>query len=159
MTHITTLTPADIDDLAALRQALWPRHGVAAHRTDIVEALASGKDLALIARDSHGRAVGFAEASIRHDYVNGCDTAPVAFLEGIYVDPDCRRTGLGAIGLLHRFGLARRLVDAVEAWARQQGYRELASDAPIDNSASHAMHDALGFKETQRVVFFRKGLG
>jgi len=148
MTCITTVTPADADELAALRQALWPRHGVARHRADIVEALASGKGVALIARDSHGRAVGFAEASVRHDYVNGCDTAPVAFLEGIYVDPGCRRTGL-----------ARQLVDAVEAWARQQGYRELASDAPIDNSASHAMHNALGFKETQRVVFFRKGLG
>jgi aminoglycoside 6'-N-acetyltransferase I len=34
----------------------------------------------------------------------------------------------------------------------------LASDALLDNGASHAMHRALGFEETERVVFFRKPL-
>jgi aminoglycoside 6'-N-acetyltransferase I len=38
------------------------------------------------------------------------------------------------------------------------GCSELASDARLENSASHAMHRALGFSETQRVVYFRKAL-
>jgi aminoglycoside 6'-N-acetyltransferase I len=29
----------------------------------------------------------------------------------------------------------------------------------LDNTASHAMHGALGFEETERVVYFRKALG
>ena len=148
VTTISVVSAPDVDDLTALRHALWPHGSVAEYRAEVVAALASGKGLALIARDNHDRAVGFAEASIRHDYVNGCDTSPVAFLEGIYVDPRHRRTGL-----------ARRLVEEVEAWARRQGYRELASDATMDNSVSHAMHNALGFAETRRVVFFRKVLG
>ena len=82
---------------------------------------------------------------MRHDYVNGTRTSPVAFLEGIYVEPDHRGTGV-----------ARMLVMGVEAWGRQQGCSELASDTGIDNVVSQQMHEALGFSETQRVVFFRK---
>ena len=78
---------------------------------------------------------------------NGTDTSPVAFLEGIYVEPRLRRKGIGAA-----------LVAAVCAWARRMGCRELASDALLENEGSHAVHRALGFEETERVVFFRKAL-
>ena len=89
--------------------------------------------------------MGFAEAALRHDYVNGCQSSPVAFLEGIYVRPAFRGRGVG-----------RQLVKAIEAWALASGCTEFASDAAIDNTTSHAMHEALGFSETQRVVYFRK---
>ncbi len=91
---------------------------------------------------------GFAEASVRHDYVNGTSSCPVAFLEGIYVAPEFRRAGV-----------ARQLVSAVIGWAESCGFTELASDADISNEESHAMHRALGFEETERVVFFRRNLG
>ncbi|KIT17812.1 Aminoglycoside N(6')-acetyltransferase type 1 [Jannaschia aquimarina] len=89
----------------------------------------------------------FSEATLRRDHVNGCETSPVAFLEGIYVAPDHRREGVGAL-----------LLDAVRAWARERGCTELASDAHIDNIASHAFHRTLGFEETVRVVCFRTKL-
>ncbi|MGH8854579.1 MAG: GNAT family N-acetyltransferase, partial [Telluria sp.] len=54
--------------------------------------------------------------------------------------------------------IAALLVLAAEQWAREQGCTEMASDAMIDNTASHAMHLALGFEETERVVYFRKPL-
>jgi aminoglycoside 6'-N-acetyltransferase I len=72
----------------------------------------------------------------------------VAFLEGIFVTPEARGQGV-----------ARALVGAVEDWAREQGCTEFASDAALENSVSHNMHRALGFAETQRVVFFKKMLG
>jgi aminoglycoside 6'-N-acetyltransferase I len=72
----------------------------------------------------------------------------VAFLEGIYVEPAFRRTGV-----------ARQLVQAVEDWAKLAGCSELASDTDIANVASQQLHNALGFSETQRVVYFRKLLG
>jgi aminoglycoside 6'-N-acetyltransferase I len=71
----------------------------------------------------------------------------VDFLEGIVVDPSVRRQGVAA-----------SLVAAVADWARGQGLSELASDAELHNIVSHAMHAALGFEETQRVVYFRKAL-
>lgn len=100
---------------------------------------------AFVAHD--GKPVGFAEAAVRTDYVNGADSSPVPFLEGLYVVPEARRKGAAA-----------DLVAAVAAWAREMGYRELASDARLENEASHALHRALGFEETERVVFFRKSL-
>lgn len=133
----------------ALRAALWPTGSVAGHAAEI-EAIRTGQTgtvaFLFFAPDT-AEAVGFAEASLRHDYVNGCETSPVGFLEGIHVDPAHRGQGI-----------ARRLAQAAEDWARAKGCAEFASDAALDNTASHAMHAALGFEETERVVCFRKRL-
>lgn len=146
--NIAPATAADAADWTAMRTALWPKGGETAHAADIAELLEdAGETINLIARDAEGKALGFAEAALRRDYVNGCKTSPVAFLEGIFVMPEARGQGV-----------ARALVAAVEAWGREQGCTEFASDAAPDNFASLDMHRALGFEETQRVVFFRKVL-
>jgi aminoglycoside 6'-N-acetyltransferase I len=103
--------------------------------------------IAFLASDPSSEPAGFTEAALRTDYVNGCTTSPVAFLEGLYVVPERRRQGI-----------ARALVGAVETWARERGCEDLASDALIDNVESHDLHRAVGFNETERVVYFRKNL-
>lgn len=40
--------------------------------------------------------------------------------------------------------------------AMRRALAELASDALLENTASHAMHRALGFEEAERVVCFRR---
>ena len=107
----------------------------------------SDRHIAFMALNGEGEPVGFVEASLRFDHVNGCDTSPVAFIEGVYVRPDWRR---GRI--------ARALCEAVESWGAGAGCREMASDALITNTVSHAFHAAVGFEETERVVFFHKAL-
>jgi aminoglycoside 6'-N-acetyltransferase I len=57
-----------------------------------------------------------------------------------------------------RRGIARALVESVTDWALQQGCSELASDSLLDSFAAHAAHRALGFEETERVVYFRRAL-
>lgn len=89
---------------------------------------------------------GFAEVGER-PYVDGCETSPVAYLEGWYVEADWRRRSVGT-----------QLVRAVEAWARARGHRELASDTQLDNLVSQRAHGRLGFAETERLVLFRKAL-
>lgn len=134
---------------ADMRLALWPDASLNDHRTDIAEMLAGGDDLvAFVALDAQGRACAFVEAALRRDYVNGCDTSPVVFIEGLYVHPPARHGGL-----------ARALVDAVAAWGRDKGCTEMASDADIANLSSHAFHHAAGFIETERVVYFRRNIG
>lgn len=131
------------------RMALWPGEEASAHRHDMASYLAAPERYCqFVAYDDGGAAMGFAEASVRSDYVNGTESSPVAFLEGIYVAPAYRRRGV-----------AGHLVAMVERWARDRGFSELASDALLDNDESHAMHGALGFEETERVVYFRKVLG
>jgi aminoglycoside 6'-N-acetyltransferase I len=148
--EIVRLSRADVERWATLRHALWPDAGVSEHASEAAHLFAQSDAYCVLLALRDGNAVGFAEAALRRDYVNGCETSPllpVTFLEGIYVHPTHRGQGV-----------ARQLCDQVAAWARAQGAREYASDALIDNHVSHTMHRALGFTETQRVVFFRKEL-
>lgn len=128
-----------------LREALWPD---SESDTEIQTLLSTPeRNLVLAFDDANGETIGFAEASIRTDYVNGTHSSPVAFLEGLYVQPASRGQGV-----------ARQLVMAVQRWAQERGCTELASDALMENAGSHAMHEALGFVETERVVYFQKKL-
>ena len=137
---------ADAPQWGELRAALWPEESSVVSVEDMQAALA-GDAAAFLACDGSGLAIGFAEATLRRDYVNGTGSSPVGFLEGWYVTPQWRGRGVG-----------RALVAAIEDWTRQQGCSELASDALLDNTASHAAHAACGFEETERVVYFRKRL-
>jgi aminoglycoside 6'-N-acetyltransferase I len=89
---------------------------------------------------------GFIEVSFR-DYAEGCQSSPVAYIEGWYVDENSRRRTLGT-----------RLVQAAEAWARSQGLQEMASDTQIENAVSIQAHKVLGYEEVERIVCFRKAL-
>jgi aminoglycoside 6'-N-acetyltransferase I len=147
-TRIEPCSLQSLEEWAVLRHALWPEAPVQDHRSDAQAMLwEQKKAVAFLVRLPDGTAAGFAEAALRHDYVNGCSTSPVAFLEGIYVEPEHRNRG-------H----ARRLCRAVEDWARRLGCGEFASDVLLENTASQGMHKALGFEETDRVVYYRKPL-
>jgi aminoglycoside 6'-N-acetyltransferase I len=89
---------------------------------------------------------GFIEISER-TYAEGCETSPVAFIEGWYVDGDLRHQGIG-----------RALVKAAEKWARRKGYTEMGSDLLIDNEPSLKAHLALGYREVERLVAMAKRL-
>jgi aminoglycoside 6'-N-acetyltransferase I len=141
-------TLADAPAWGAMRLALWPDEGDVAAPTELAQAIDATRDaVAFLACDADGAAIGFAEATLRRDYVNGTGSSPVGFLEGWYVAPDWRGRGVG-----------RGLVTAVERWSHERGCIELASDALLDNARSHAAHAACGFEETERVVYFRKPL-
>jgi aminoglycoside 6'-N-acetyltransferase I len=131
---------------AEMRIALWPDEALPAHTATIDELLGDNDVWGLIAEATDGGAVGFAEIAMRK-YANGCDTQPVAFLEGVWVNPQFRRRGIGT-----------RLIAHAEALLAARGFRELGSDTQINNHASQAAHVAWGFSETERVVYFRKVL-
>lgn len=144
----------DAVEWTALRHALWPDAEFAALSTDAQQYFDQDErrpgvmpEQVFVAEDEvTGRLVGFAELS-RRLYAEGCETSPVGFLEGWYVAPGSRRTGVG-----------RRLVAAGEAWARQLGCTEFASDALVDNAVSADAHRALGFAEVEVIRCFRKDL-
>lgn len=147
MKHITGIeAPAGAGDSRwlTLRFQLWPQSSETEHRRETAEEWARGLFVRLAISADH-RAVGLVEASKRRDYVNGTSSSPVAFVEGLYVEPAARRKGV-----------ARALLLIVERWAADEGCNELASDSSLDNVAAHAVHRALGFEETERVVYFRR---
>jgi aminoglycoside 6'-N-acetyltransferase I len=145
---IRPVTGGDFRAWGALRRALWPdEEDVDAEQALRTACNADAGLAALLATDAAGAAIGFVDLALRRDYVNGTATSPVAFLEGWYVVPAWRGRGVG-----------RALVRASEQWARAMGCSEFASDALLDEHASHAAHLACGFEETERVVYFRKAL-
>jgi aminoglycoside 6'-N-acetyltransferase I len=131
-----------------LRLALWSDATADEHRGYMALSLAQPERfLQLVSYDARRQAIGFIEGSIRGDYVNGTESSPVGFVEGVYVVPEWRRKGI-----------ARLLFAAIGDWARARGCRELASDALLDNEVSQRAHLALGFRETERVVYFARPL-
>ena len=143
------LTSVDDADWLSLRLQLWPDCPREQHLEEMASFLREpNRFVQFIVRDPGGRGLGLAEASIRTDYVNGTASSPVAYLEGLYVVPEARGTGV-----------ARRLVLAVSEWALAAGCNELASDTQPENLVSQAVHTRLGFVETERAVFFSKSLG
>ena len=143
--EIRKATPSDSAALARLACYMW------AHPLDELEAefavLTQSDDAACFLAFYAEEAVGFAQCQLRHDYVEGCETSPVGFLEGIYVDERHRHGGV-----------ARALLLACEAWARSVGCCEFASDCEIDNQTSLAWHLNAGFKEMGRTIWFAKKL-
>jgi aminoglycoside 6'-N-acetyltransferase I len=132
-----------------LRRELWPDCTDEEHLAEMHGFVAQPENFfQCVAYDAERRPVGFAEASLREDYVNGTSSSPVAFLEGLYVSPPARGRRI-----------SRALVEQVIQWARSCGCTELASDTLLENEVSQRVHQALGFTETERVVYFKMLLG
>ncbi len=148
---IRLVTSQDRSEWLRMREALWPSDAADRgdeHEREIAAFFANENPMlaTFVAVRPDGSLGGFLEAGIR-PYADGCDSSPVGYIEGWYVDPDLRRTGVGG-----------DLVRAAETWAKSLGLTEMASDAEVDNEISLDAHAALGYEEVGRVVQFRKGL-
>jgi aminoglycoside 6'-N-acetyltransferase I len=144
---IRQLRETDLPEWFRLRNLLWDELSEAEHKAEMLDIYEhNDSQLVLVAENERGRLVGFLEASIR-PFVEDCHTDHVGYLEGWFVEPGFRRSGIG-----------RDLVRAAERWARKKGCTEMASDAEIGNDLSLAAHLKLGYEETSRLVHLRKEL-
>jgi aminoglycoside 6'-N-acetyltransferase I len=146
MMKIRQLTEADWDEWRRMRFALWPDMDY--DITDEMHQLMARPDESpvFVIERSDGRLGGFIETGTR-SYADGCESSPVGYIEGWYVDPDLRRQGVG-----------RALIRRAEEWARERGLTEMASDADLGNEISIQAHKAIGYQEVGRVVEFARRL-
>ena len=143
------IRPAQADDKREwlrMRLALWPDHIAEESLAEMDVFLADPLTPTFVAVRENGSLGGFLEGGLRK-YAEGCDSSPVGYLEGWFVDEDLRGQGVGSA-----------LVGAMEAWAREQGCTEMASDTWLDNETSIQAHLKLGYEESERLVHFRKPL-
>ncbi len=145
MVIIKNATNIDADKWLGLRKQLWPHCSDERHKQEIAEYLNNAQKCSMLAFVDESTAVGFLEIALRHDYVEGCKTSPVAYLEGIYVSENYRG-----------HGIAKKLIQYADAWSIKQGCKEMGSDADLTNLISIDMHKRLGFKECGRIVHFTK---
>ena len=136
----------DIAVIAALACRLWPSHTLQEMQIEIGQLLVKPDAVFFLAYEEE-TAVGFAQCQLRHDYVEGTESTPVGYLEGIYVTEEYRKQGI-----------ARALLSACQGWAREQGCAELASDCELTNVESLLFHRKMGFAEANRIICFVKKL-
>ncbi len=136
----------DLPALAELGALLWQKHTAAALAEEFSEILRQGNAAFFLAY-ADSIPVGFAQCQLRHDYVEGTEEAPVGYLEGIFVAKQYRKNGI-----------AKELLSACEAWAKEQGCREFASDCELGNTRSLRFHLHTGFTEANRIICFVKKL-
>lgn len=142
---IIRLNEKNINACVELASKLWPD----AEKQELLElyqeTISSDKAECFLYVNAIGAYAGFIQLAIRNDYVEGSETSPVAYVEGIYVEACDRRRGI-----------ARELLLRGEAWGREHGLAELASDCELDNQLSIDFHKGYGFEEANRLVCFIK---
>ena len=141
---IRQATAADTVTAAALALQLWPGHTADALVQEF-SALLADPECAVFLAFCGDLPVGFAQCQLRHDYVEGTDSSPVGYLEGIYVAEPYRHQGV-----------AKRLLSACEIWAKGKGCTEFASDCELTNTESLQFHLKVGFAEANRIICFTK---
>src|SRR3972149_9309157 len=94
MTEVTITirlaTLADKPEWLRMRQSLWPLSPVEDLMWEMEDAFADPKQAILFAVCDDGKPGGFVEVSIR-EYGEGCETSPVGYIEGWYVDQEGRQ--------------------------------------------------------------------
>lgn len=147
---IRELTKQDFQQWSALRLLLWPDCPI----DETEEAFhfyfskaRNKRQKILVTENEAGNLIAFLEGAIRSDYVEGADTSPVGYVEGIFVVMEYRNWGIG-----------QSLVDQFSFWLKSKNITEMGSDCDLDNTASLRFHMAIGFKKASRNIHFIKKL-
>lgn len=143
---IQKATLTDVSTVTNLALRLWPQHEFSELSEEFSETI-SKPDAAVFLAFQGEQPIGFAQCQLRRDYVEGTDSSPVGYLEGIFVAEGYRRSGI-----------ARRLLSACERWAKENGCTEFASDCELGNTQSLQFHLSVGFQEANRIICFTKKL-
>jgi len=136
---IVTVTKENENVWAEMCVELWPDLTVDAVLRMCYEGLFKNEFLYY----ENDEPVAFISLSLRSDYVEGTDSSPVGYIEGLFVKAEFRRKGI-----------AEKLVEHAKEWSAKYGCTELASDCTLDNTASQAFHSGIGFTEANRIVCY-----
>lgn len=136
----------DITIVANLAVFLWNNHSVDELIDELSTILSKGTAQFFL-KYENDIPVGFAQCQLRYDYVEGTETTPVGYLEGIFVKDAYRNKGY-----------AKELLMRCEQWAKAKGCSEFASDCEMDNNNSFQFHKAMKFVEANRIICFTKKL-
>lgn len=146
MIVIRKAASADIPAVTTLALLLWPGHDFSELTEEFTQMVLDSNTVIFLAFHRE-TPIGFAQCQLRRDYVEGTDSSPVGYLEGIYVVDGFRKNGI-----------ARGLLTACENWAKSKGCTEFASDCESDNLQSLQFHLNVGFREANRIICFTKKL-
>ena len=143
---IIAISEALFPEWLAMRQRLYRDVSDEFHWQDMRSIFSARDRAAFFLCNAEGAVMGLLELALRN-YVDGCLTSPVAYIEGIYLSPAFRKQGHGS-----------HLLRYAEQWGREHGCSELATDALLDDEQAQAFHRHQGFVEVDRIVEYKKSL-
>ena len=146
MEIIEPINNKNYSQAAKLSVKLWPDNDIEEMTTYYEDIMQTGKANCFLLRNKWGY-IGFIELSIRNNYVEGAETLPVAYIEGLFIKKKYRCKGHGQL-----------LIEKAEDWARSKGFKQLCSDAELENNSSIDFHISAGFVEVSRIVCFAKDI-
>ncbi len=144
--QIEQLSINNLKQLIELVLALWEDCEFEEEFDNYKNIIGSENEICYLYKDQENY-IAFIHVSTRNDYVAGAVDLPVAYVEGIYVKPTYQKQGI-----------AKKLMNVAEDWAKQKGYKQLASDTEIANTESIDFHKKIGFTEVERIVCLIKDL-
>lgn len=141
---IKQATKTDLEILSILAIHLWQDSTASELKEDFKQIINNDNAVVFI-KFVDEKPIGFAQCQLRTDYVEGTETSPVGYLEGIFILKEYRHKGY-----------AKELLNACEQWAKAKNCLEFASDCELNNLISYKFHMAVGFTEANRVICFKK---
>ena len=144
---IKQATQKDVPILAKLAIQMWNDNTLSGLESEFSDIIGS-ETAACFIKYVEDKPVGFAQCQLRYDYVEGTETSPVGYLEGIFIQEEFRH-----------MGFAKELLQKCEKWASGKKCSEFASDCELNNIDSIKFHLAMGFDEVNRIICFKKNLG
>jgi aminoglycoside 6'-N-acetyltransferase I len=144
---IEEISDINLQECARLAKQLWPESALDDLVNDFKIFIGNHDQSCFLFKNEQEEYCGFVQLSLRNDYVEGSSTTPVAYIEGIYVDENHRRTGA-----------SKEMIAFAEEWGRLKGCSQMGSDCELTNTLSIEFHKGVGFTEANRIVCFLKEL-
>lgn len=143
---IITAQAEHLEELLVLSFELWPDQNYEDLKTTFFKILSSEKFRVLLFQ-LNTEFIAFLYLGIRTDYVEGSDSSPTGYVEGIYVKPEFRRKGI-----------SKKMLQVGEQWIKEKGCTQIGSDTYLDNKVSYDFHTRVGFQESGRLIAFIKDI-
>jgi len=138
---------SDFVPLMEMGKTLWPDFDKDELEHLLKYTTESKKFKILLAKVRINKSVGFSIFSIRTDYVEGASISPTGYLEGIFVKPEFRKSGI-----------AKEFLRLGEKWCKDNGCTQIGSDTWLSDKQSRAFHIKVGFWEEEEIVHFLKNI-
>jgi aminoglycoside 6'-N-acetyltransferase I len=147
MNSIIEAKEEHLEDFLEMASALWEEDYSGDELRKIFQEIFYSQKNKILLYFFDKNPAGFIYLSIRNDYVEGSNSSPTGYVEGIYVKPEYRK-----------MGIARKLFAEGEKWIKENGCKQIGSDAYINNNLSYDFHTSVGFKEAGKLVAFIKDI-
>lgn len=142
MVQIIKASNENLDQLTELALALWPNNDYEFIKNEFVYIIGHLSNRVYLAK-SDEEYIGFIHMSIRSGFVEGADTSPVGYVEGIYVKPDFRKKGV-----------AKELYDAGAEWVKSKKCTQIGADIGLYNDMCPDFYISMGFNEVNRIICY-----